>query len=134
MPQVNGYPAETGCYVEGHWGQYGPDHLADQASAFGWEPDKPSDDPRIIRHFADLLDDAGYRDENPFWEYHTETGDEIIGWLNAHTDVTYQMHVGDDGLYEQAQQYVWHWRDGEVFLSPTCEDGDCDDDTCAHWD
>lgn len=34
------------------------------------------------------------------------------------------------------QSYVWHWRDGEFFLSRICEDHDsnCTDDECAGWD
>lgn len=27
---VAGVECELGCWVDGHWGQYGPDHLADK--------------------------------------------------------------------------------------------------------
>ncbi len=137
MPIVNGHPAECGCYVEGHWGQYGPDHLADQAEGFGWSPDKPTDDPRILRHFADQLMDAGL-DVILLWEWHSESGDDIETWLNDHTEPGFGGMVLAEpgpGLVEAPpKNYVWHWHDGEFFLSPLCENGDCDDDTCAHHD
>ncbi len=123
MPMVNGHHAETGCYVDGHWGQYGPDHLADQAETFGWRADGDSDeyplegygnDPRYWRRVADR-----YGDKVPHaWDRHIEAADAIETWLNDHTE---------DG-------YGWYWHDGEFFLSPICEDGDCEDETCAHWD
>lgn len=46
---VNNVATPTGCYVDGHWGQYGPDHLADRATEFDWEPAEWHDDPRVIR-------------------------------------------------------------------------------------
>jgi len=120
MPTVNGHDIEPGCYVAGDWGQYGPDHLADWATEFGWEPVKPSDDPRVLRHFAELLDGAGYGPalRGTLWEWHIEAADEIETWLNDHT----------------SEGFVWHWHDGEFFLSPICDDEEeCDDETCAHW-
>jgi hypothetical protein len=142
MPIVNGHQAETGCYVEGHWGQYGPDHLADQAEAFGWTPGSSLDDPRIVREFLDFLEGSGYGGYDAtgaLWERHSETGDEIANWLNEHTpaDQYGGMVLAEPGpglVEAPPKNYVWHWHDGEFFLSPICENGDCDDDTCAHWD
>ena len=124
---VHGEPADTGCYVEGHWGQYGPDHLADQAEGFGWKPETCLDDPRQIRLIIDHIETCGYpRDHtdmrseavgiiSSLWEAHTEAADDIETWLNDHTS---------DG-------HIWHWTDGEFFLSPWCDDAfDCNDDTC----
>ncbi len=116
MPNVNGHPAECGSYVEGHWGQYGADHLAEQAEAFGWSPDKPTDDPREIRKEAEAAEEEGR--SHWHWEVYMEAADDIEEWLNDRTGFG----------------YIWHWHDGEFFLSPLCENGDCDDDTCAHWD
>jgi hypothetical protein len=127
---VAGVECEPGCWVDGHWGQYGPDHLADRASELGWEPETCLDDPRELRRITDHIDDMGYtrgRDvrsdaigiQTGFYELVPEACDKIENWLNEHTP---------DG-------YVWHWRDGEFFLSPICDDeDDCTDDTCAHWD
>lgn len=152
---VNGHAVEPGCWVDGHWGQYGPDHLADRAEELGWEPAMPADDPRFLRGFADEI--AEYNPPEPFcetcrahvdydrerqewvgpitvlahqhqpiwpsanvWEQRVDATDAIEEWLNEHTET---------------EGYVWHWRDGEFFLSPICDDPEeCDDDTCAHWD
>lgn len=159
---VNGHAVEPGCWVDGHWGQYGPDHLADRASELGWEPADPTDDPRFLRGLADRISerfpaepfckvcrkgvywDDTPTEENPrlrtarcaearralhkpepvwpsanVWEQRSDATDKIEQWLNDHTET---------------EGYLWHWRDGEFYLSPICEDGDCDDDTCAHWD
>lgn len=110
---VNGQPAELGCYVDGHWGQYGPDRLAEQAEAFGWPGVGSDDDPRYIR---DLWGDDDPRGK---WECYAEAADRIEQWLN---NVTTPGHI-------------WHWHDGEFFLSSICDDPDeCTDDTCAHWE
>lgn len=164
---VNGHRVETGCYVDGHWGQYGPDHLADRAEGFGWEPrmvsvdgfDKSvADDPRVWRALAESLDILDHRDlAGEIWEFHTESADAIEQWLNDHTavmcatcgaaiswaddanadiDEPQWLHV-DWGEHEEPivpRRFLWHWHDGEFFLSPICDDDkNCTDDTCAHW-
>lgn len=114
---VNGHQVETGCWVEGHWGQYGPDRLAEQVESLGWRPDA-TNDPRAWRVAAEEADEKGLR-EHSLWEYHIEAMNDIESWLNEHTP---------DG-------FVWYWHDGEFFLAPICDDPDeCTDDTCAHWD
>lgn len=171
MPIVNGHQAETGCYVDGHWGQYGPDRLAEQAEAFGW-PSTEDDDPRWWRTVAQALDDGLPPPEGTpdgidaagAWERHSESADDIERWLNDNTAVMckncghplvydhgideYRHHPlghSDDsrdcpaenqnGERADPQHYVWHWSDGEFFLSPICDDPEvCDDDTCAHWE
>ena len=111
MPTVNTHPVEPGCHIAGHWGQYGPDRLADIAEGFGWTPEKSTDDPRIIREFAETLDDAGYGDklQGTVWEWHVESADDIERWLNDRTP--------DEGIY-------WHWSDGEFYLSAIDENGE----------
>jgi hypothetical protein len=68
-----------------------------------------------------------------------EDGDWYHEDLNDRDDVWDRRFChGDDAVDEnylaQPQSYVWHFHDGSFFLSPLCEDGDCDDETCAHWD
>lgn len=133
---VNGHPVEPGCYIDGHWGQYSPDRLAEIAEGFGWSPDKPTDDPRVIRAFADQLDE--YRDL-PLWEWHSESADDIETWLNDHTVSGWLP--GADGGTRDRTNFVWHWHDGEFFLSPLCDDPDdctdvwvCTDCLFAHWE
>lgn len=160
---VNGIPAETGCYIDGHWGQYGPDRLAEIAEGFDWVPDDPLDDPRELRNIADnLADDAddgvvnvhapqGWTEADA-WERHHEAAERILDWLNDHTHGTRKSDGADvtwgevDGAWflndgtvvpddQEVRKFVWHWHDGEVFLSTICDDPDtCTDDTCAHWD
>lgn len=52
---VNGHAAQPGCYIAGHWGQYGPDRVADVAESFGWEAGHVRDDPRRLRRVAEWL-------------------------------------------------------------------------------
>jgi hypothetical protein len=89
-------------------------------------------------------------------EIRCDIGDEIEQWLNDRTpmvclncgetmcweeDLYRAIHDHNrrmycaDGVMGKPQSYVWHWHDGEFFLSPTCEDpDDCEDLDCAHWD
>lgn len=117
---VNGQPAELGCYVEGHWGQYGPDRLAEIAEGFGLEFAEETEDPRYWRAVADRWTDEGRDDmAGDAWTMHVEVAESIETWLN---NVTTPGHI-------------WHWHDGEFFLSSICDDpDDCTDDTCAHWE
>ena len=117
MVTCNGEEVDPGCWVAGHWGQYGPDHLADQAETLGWKPETCLDDPRELRRIADLIGTWGYpqdytdmRSEGVgiiagFWEAHVEAADAIEAWLNDHTD----------------EGYSWGWQDGEFFLWATEE-------------
>jgi hypothetical protein len=122
---VHGVECIPGCWVDGHWGQYGPDHLADKAEGI-WTPESWADDPRQIRGIIDYIENTGY-DKYPevrnlvgaFWELATEATDKIEEFLNSGTP----------------EGWVFHWSDGEFYLSPICDDEEnCNDDTCAHWD
>lgn len=102
-----------GCYVDGHWGQYGVDHLADQ---FG--TDQTKENMSNLRGWAEWFSSNDRYDESAeFWQARIELADRIESDLNA---------VLPDGL-------VAHWHDGEFFISPICDDdpADCDDETCA---
>jgi len=115
---VNHHAVEPGCWVDGHWGQYGPDHLADRATEVRWEPETWADDPRQIRDIIDTIETWGYpRDGTDMrseavgiiaalWELHIESADGIQTWLNDHTYT--------DG-------YSWGWYDGEFYLWPNDE-------------
>jgi len=99
---VNGQAASPGCYVEGHWGQYGPDHFADQLEGFGIEIDK-HDDPRRYRRIARWIEE---RSPEP-----------------AHGPLAGVYHAcleDDDALLMYANDATeggfWEWWEGEVFL------------------
>lgn len=112
---VNGIPCEVGCWVEGRWGQYGPDHLAARASEVGWEPDAWYDDPRAIRNIIETIESWGYpRDGSDIrsegvnivaslWELHSESASHIEDWLNEHTST---------------EGFSWGFFDGEFYLWP----------------
>lgn len=120
---VNGHAVEPGCWVDGHWGQYGPDHLADRAEELGWVPDGWSADPRQLRSIADTIGEWGYVKPplrlgfgtRPIWgegegiflalhEVASSAADEIEAWLNDNTET---------------EGYSWGWHDGEFYLWPT---------------
>lgn len=110
---INGHNLDTGCYIGGHWGQYGPGRLLVLA-----------DDILGTTFYDDTVaETAGTDDEKcdsglPFSELVGWSADEAESALNDATP---------DG-------YVWHWFDGEFFLSPMCDDEEsCDDGSCAHW-
>jgi hypothetical protein len=109
---VNGHAVEPGCWVEGHWGQYGPDHLADRATEVGWEPGDWADDPRQIRGIITTIETWGYAKSpdvqnviDAMWELRAEAADSIEEWLNDRTD-------GD---------WAWGWHDGEFYLWSTAD-------------
>jgi hypothetical protein len=65
-----------------------------------------------------LRDDAIATDEMP--------GSEHMSWFAEEAETALNDATPDG--------FVWHWHDGEFFLSPMCEDEEgCTDETCAHW-
>lgn len=110
-PLVADRRANTGCYLDGHHGWRNIVYLVeDIAVPLGYEL---SDDD------AAALDAYARGD----WQAHSDASDaahdiadDAERWLNDHTS---------DG-------YLWHWQDGEFFLSPYCgNDDECDNDECA---
>lgn len=95
---VNGQPADPGCYVDGHWGQYGPDHFADQLEGFGVKIGRQAD-PRFARRVADRC----YNDfpdlEADAWERYHYASDSLE---------TVAAGVTEGGY--------WEWYEGECFL------------------
>ena len=92
---------EPGCYVDGHWGQYGIARMVEIAEEMGYDQD-----PYLIHlahaHLAECA--------HPGQEYMTDaarerlfdSADEVEAWMNE--------HAAADG-------YVWEWVDGEFFYS-----------------
>jgi len=100
FPTVNGVRMVPGCYIDGRWGQYGPDRLAEIAMDLGREPWERIDDVRFCRRLANIAANRdGRMPEWLFWEYFHGADDRTLEWMN---DVT------ADGF--------WMWRDGELFL------------------
>lgn len=105
----NGKTVETGCYVDGHWGIYGIDHMMDQcAELVGFDT---GDYPRVENDDMDNPD--AYEPETRSY-----MADRLEDALNAHTP----------------EGFLWHWGGGEFFLSPYCGNGayaGCGDESCA---
>lgn len=95
---VNGHVTLPGCYIDGHYGQYVPDMLAELAEGFGWPHKETLKDPRVCRYIAET--DTDQEDRLDAWSAFYDASDEILEWLNEHTDPAYQ----------------WGWSDGEIFL------------------
>ena len=107
---TNGHPVQTGCVLDGHWGWHNHARMIGVATDLGYELD---DDAQAL---VDRYDagDSDYESGDP--EIVASIMDDAERWLNDHTT---------DG-------YLWHWQDGEFFLSPYCGgDEDCDDDECV---
>lgn len=94
---VNGQEADRGCYVAGHWGQYGLDRLGDVAEQFDIELND-DDDPR---HWRRLHEEAvSQQQAEGAWERLVWAADKIEELLNDRTEGGY-----------------WTWEGGEFFLT-----------------
>lgn len=155
MPTTNGHPVQTGCVAEGRRGWYAGLRVIEEAQGLGWELDAE----------GQAAVDAYYggSDDLDIMEVVSGQGgivDEAERWLNDHTPLECldchkpmewrdgavdAVHIdtgfaycttGGVNMIGRPQGYVWHWRDGEFFLSRICEDHDenCTDDECAGWD
>jgi hypothetical protein len=109
---VNEQECSTGLVLDGHFGWHNHVRMLQTAEGLGWEIDDE------LQAVMDLYDSGDYDYDSNIPEIIFDAMQEAENWLNDRTD---------DG-------FVWHWHDGEFFLSPLCENGDCNDDTCAHWD
>lgn len=90
--RINGNVEEAGCYIDGHWGQYGICRLVDIAQAYGLvvsEEDKFS------------LDSSNWEDDDD---------DYLDGAIFAADSVEQLLNDATTGGY-------WEWVDGEFFLS-----------------
>lgn len=94
---VNGEDAEVGCWVDGHWGQYGPDRLEIIAEVLGLtltEDERPTTWRRIAENATD------HTEQQRAWDSYYAEAELILYRLNQVTEGGY-----------------WSWIDGELFLS-----------------
>jgi hypothetical protein len=117
MPTTNGHEVVTGLVLDGHYGWHNHARMIGVATSLGF-PISDDDQAMVDRYDTG---DPSQTNEDDAEAVIGQGGlmDDALEWLNDHTD-------GD---------VVWHWHDGEFFLSPFCEDGDCGREDCAHcWD
>lgn len=108
---INGHAVKQGCIIDGHWGQYGPDRLADVAEEFGWQPAEQHDDPRAIRANIDEQI-AGFT-----WDQHYWAAEDIEDWLNDNAENCVVA-------WEDGECFIWTWPDlddlGEAWVCRDC--------------
>ncbi len=115
--------AELGCWIDGHWGQYGPDRLVAIAVTHGWTFAYADD--RFLAEIAQArLDEIGpagtltsalcenYVQRNQLdFEHSTDPEGEIISMIFEMSDnaAEYLNSICPDG-------YSFGWHDGEFYL------------------
>lgn len=111
--------AELGCWIDGHWGQYGSDRLIQIAMAEGWQASTPQDG--LLADIAcTRLDDMGTRADLSdgliarFLANYGGTGTsegDVLGFIIELSDDC------DRWLNDQLPEgYSFGWYDGEFFL------------------
>jgi hypothetical protein len=121
MTIIKATPADAGCYVDGHWGQYAVAHMVNRAEEFGYGTarhfgatlDDPAarqelEDQQTLIHLADRhiasigpSDAPGITDDEH--EVLSDAADEVEQWLND--------NVAPEG-------YSFGWYEGEFYLWP----------------
>lgn len=96
-------PADAGCWIDGHWGQYAVSRMVDIAASLGY-----GDSEVIALAIAYSAGTLGIDEAECFME----AAEEVEEWLNE--------EVAPAG-------HRFEWVDGEFFLSlvacPSCEEG-----------
>ncbi len=99
-------PADAGCWIDGHWGQYGVARLVEIARDLGYSADGLPGTAEVVsiaeRKMSECAQpghDAGLTDEDH--ERLSDASDEVEDWLNT--------NVAPEG-------YSFGWHDGEFFL------------------
>jgi hypothetical protein len=98
--------ADAGCWIDGHWGQYGVARLVEIAAGLGYGSDGLAGTAEVVelasRHMSECTypgTDAGLTDDDH--ERLSDASDEVEDWLN--------FNVAPAG-------YSFGWHDGEFFL------------------
>ncbi len=102
---VRATPADAGCWIEGHWGQYSVARMVEMAVGHGYEDAEVTE--LASRHIRTM---GGSSSPDLTTAEHEALGfaaDEIETWLNE--------NVAPEGHY-------FEWADGEFFLSPLVDD------------
>lgn len=108
MDNPKASPADAGCWIDGHWGQYGVARMVEIAAAHGYGDSEVID--LAARHLGATkwLSDAPELTDDEH-EALSWAADEVERWMND--------NVAPEGLY-------FHWEDGEFFLSPADDTDD----------
>jgi hypothetical protein len=97
--RVNGQEADPGCYIAGHWGQYGMDRVADVCEQFDIAVGIEND----TRHWRSRYEEAlSQAEADRHWEDLVQSADHL-----------------EERLNEQTEGGYWEWEGGEFFLVQT---------------
>jgi hypothetical protein len=99
MDITKALPADAGCYVDGHWGQYAVAHMVARATEFGYANAEVIDlaDHKLATMYPTNGPELSLDDE----EWLSEASDEVENWLND--------NVAPEG-------YSFGWYEGEFYL------------------
>jgi hypothetical protein len=92
-------PDQAGCWIDGHWGQYGVARMVELAVAHGFDDGELHD--IAARHLASMSpsDVPGLTDDE--WQTMADSVDHVEDWMTG--------NVAPDG-------FSFGWHDGEFFL------------------
>lgn len=105
-------PDSAGCWIDGHWGQYGIARMIQIAAEHGYSDRAPVDIPaeRLAEiHLASMGPSTTPGLTDSQWEDMTWAADGVELWMNE--------NVAPEG-------YHFEWSDGEFFLSADDDDDD----------
>lgn len=107
---------ETGCYGFGswYWGTF--EALRNVYADVFPESAAMDEDYQYVNRF--VLECSGVipdSDDPDLLQYAAESSDVLLDRMNARTP----------------EGYIWHFHDGELFLSPMCDDETCGREDCA---
>lgn len=94
--------ADAGCWIDGHWGQYGVARMVELAQGHGYSDSEVTDLAARKQAAMGPSDAPGLSDDEE--EHLSDAADEVENWLNE--------NVAPEG-------YSFGWYDGEFFLQST---------------
>ena len=92
-------PADAGCWIDGHWGQYGIARLVEIAEGMGYNDAEMID--YASRHLASMARSNTFGITDDEHEALTDSCDDVEVWMND--------HLAPEG-------FAFGWHDGEFFL------------------
>lgn len=142
VPFTNGDAGEPGCWIDGHWGQYGADRVIQIAAGQGWEPSSELD--RLIAEYAyarlECIGTRGDSEEGALAavieEYNRPGGKDYFGGAERHPldpgaddglvmewllELSIECEVYLNGIIAVDAEtgdapYCFGWHDGEFYL------------------
>ncbi len=101
---VKATPADAGCYVDGHWGQYGIAHMVDRATEFGFEDVGLED--IAGRHLACIGPSTAEPITDDEHQALSDAAGDVEQWLN-------------DNVAPEGHSFGWY--EGEFYLWPDAQ-------------